>query len=111
MILEALRIIVPCRGSWLPEPIAKEDEMETKPLVLMVGVYGSKADADTDYEDAKALNRNGFFGILDAAVITKDDNGTIYVVNKDEKTTRQGAAASTGSGSRSNLIRPLSISG
>jgi hypothetical protein len=75
--------------------------METKPLVLLVGVYDSKADADADCEDAKALNRNSFFGIFDAAVITKDDNGTIHV-NKDEKTTRQGATASTGSGSRSN---------
>jgi uncharacterized membrane protein len=102
--------------------------METKPLVLMVGVYDSKADAGTGYEDAKVLNCNGFFGIFDAAVITKDDHGTIHG-NKDEKTTRQGAAASAGSGSRSNatswepqvsidapdgvdnLIRPLSVSG
>ena len=52
--------------------------METKPLVLMGGVYDSEADADTDYEDTKVLNRNGF-GIFDAAVIRKDDNGTIHV--------------------------------
>ena len=44
--------------------------METKPVVLLVGVYDSKADADTDHGDAKVLNRNGFFGIFDAAVIT-----------------------------------------
>jgi len=65
--------------------------METEPLVLMVGLYDSKADADTDHEDVKVLNRNGFFGIFDAAVITEGDNGTI-AINKDEKTTRQGAA-------------------
>ena len=38
--------------------------METKPVVLLVGVYDSKADADTDHEDAKVLNRNGFLGSL-----------------------------------------------
>jgi hypothetical protein len=32
--------------------------METKPPVLLVGVYDSKADPDTDYEDAKVLNRS-----------------------------------------------------
>jgi hypothetical protein len=98
MILEAPRLSVPCRGSWSPELIAKEDEMETKPL-LLVGVYDSKADADTDYGDAKVLNRNGFFGILDAAVITKDDNGHDSR-QPGEKTTRQGAAADRWHGHR-----------
>jgi uncharacterized membrane protein len=93
-----------------PELIAKEDEMETKPLVLLVGVYDSKADADTDYEDAEVLNRKGFFGVFDAAVITKDNNGRIHV-NKDEKTTGQGAAACTSSGSRVARLRRRSLIG
>ena len=65
--------------------------MEENPVMVFVGVYDSKAGAEADYDDI-LLDRLGSFGVFDAAVITKDDDGTIHV-NKDEKTLRQGALA------------------
>jgi transposase len=50
MTLEAPRLSVHCKASWPPELRAKEDEMETKPPGLLVGVYDSKADANTHDE-------------------------------------------------------------
>ena len=64
--------------------------MEQNPVMVLVGIYGSEADAQADYDDVKRLNSFTTFGIFDAAVITKDGDGRVRV-NKDEKTTRQGA--------------------
>src|SRR6267154_514574 len=51
-----------------------------------------EADVPADYDDVKRLNSFTTFGIFDAAVIAKDGDGGVRV-NKDEKTTRQGALA------------------
>jgi uncharacterized membrane protein len=66
--------------------------MEQNPVMVLVGIYGSEADAQADYDDVKRLNSFTTFGIFDAAVIEKDGDGRVRV-NKDEKTTRQGALA------------------
>jgi len=66
--------------------------MEQKPVMVLVGIYGSEADAQADYDDVKRLNSFTTFGIFDAAVITKDGDGRVRV-DKDEKNTRQGALA------------------
>jgi uncharacterized membrane protein len=66
--------------------------MEQNPLMVLVGIYGSKADAQADYDDVKRPNSFSDFGVFDAALITKDGDGRVGV-NKDEKTTRQGALA------------------
>ena len=64
--------------------------MEQNPVTVLVGIYGSEADAQADYDDVKGLNSFTDFGIFDAAVITKDGDGRVHV-DKDEKNTRQGA--------------------
>jgi uncharacterized membrane protein len=64
--------------------------MEQNPVMVLVGIYGSETDAKADYDDVKRLNSFTTFGIFDAAVITRDGDGRVRV-NKDEKTTRQGA--------------------
>jgi len=66
--------------------------VEQDPVMVLVGIYGSEADAQPDYDDVKLLDSFSTFGIFDAAVITKDGDGRVRV-DKDEKTTRQGAGA------------------
>jgi uncharacterized membrane protein len=65
--------------------------MEENAVIVFVGVYDSKAEAEADYDDI-LLDHVGTVGVFDAAVITKDDDGRVHV-DKDEKTLRQGALA------------------
>jgi uncharacterized membrane protein len=79
-------------------------------VFIYIGTYASEVDARADYDVVKDLHAVGAVGTYDAAVITKDDRGTIHV-NKDETTTRHGAWGGAAAGALVGILFPPSIIG
>lgn len=77
-------------------------------VFIYVGTYASEVDARADYEVVKDMHVVGEVGTYDAAVVTKDGNGTIHV-NKDEISTRRGAWGGAGAGALIGILFPPSI--
>lgn len=83
--------------------------MSDKPMFLYVGEYESVADAKTDLEELKELHREKFVGTYDAAVVTKNEDGKVQVVDKIEKPTQHGGWAGLAVGAALGVIFPPSI--
>jgi uncharacterized membrane protein len=79
------------------------------PVFLYVGEYDSVEDAKADLEELKELHREDVVGTYDAAVITKNEEGKVKIVDKIEKPTQHGGWAGLAVGAALGLIFPPSI--
>jgi uncharacterized membrane protein len=79
-------------------------------VFIYVGTYPGRAQARDDYQVVKDLHSAGAVGTYDAAVVTKDDRGTVHV-NKDEMATRHGAWGGAAAGAAIGVLFPPSIIG
>jgi uncharacterized membrane protein len=79
------------------------------PVFLYVGEYDSVEDAKADLEELKELHREHVVGTYDAAVITKNEEGKVKIVDKIEKPTQHGGWAGLAVGAALGLIFPPSI--
>jgi len=64
-----------------------ENAVSDNPMFLYVGDYESVDDAKADLEELKQLHREHVVGTYDAAVLTKDEEGKVKIVDKTEKPT------------------------
>lgn len=78
-------------------------------LLLYAGEYESVEDAKADLETLKDLHRDKFVGTYDAAVVTKNEEGKVEVVDKIEKPTEHGGWAGLAVGAALGLIFPPSV--
>ena len=83
--------------------------MSDNPVFLYVGEYDSVEDAKADLEELKELHREDVVGTYDAAVITKNEEGKVKIVDKIEKPTQHGGWAGLAVGAALGLIFPPSI--
>lgn len=68
-------------------------------LVLLAGRYAHESEATADYEAVKDLyHRLGREATFDAAVLSRDDRGTVHIVHKHEEPTRRAALGGLGLG-------------
>ena len=81
-----------------------------KPVFIYIGTYASEAAAEGDYQIVRDLYTVGDIGTFDAAVITKDEDGTVHVT-KDEMPTRHGAWNGAGVGAVIGILFPPAIIG
>jgi uncharacterized membrane protein len=79
------------------------------PVFLYVGEYDSVEDAKADLEELKELHREDVVGTYDAAVITKNEDGKVKIVDKIEKPTQHGGWAGLAVGAALGLIFPLGV--
>ena len=76
--------------------------------VVYLGVYGSAADAEADYEAIKDLHvEEGLMDAYDAAVIARDDKGKVKITKKHETPTRVGGVLGAGVGVATGLVIAL----
>jgi len=90
----------------------REKESNTvseNPMFLYMGEYESVDDAKADLEELKELHREDVVGTYDAAVLTKNEEGKVKVVDKIEKPTQHGGWAGLAVGAAIGLIFPPSI--
>src|SRR5215204_1678105 len=78
-------------------------------LLLYAGEYESVDEAKADLEALKELHREHFVGTYDAAVVTKNAEGKVEVVDKIEKPTQHGGWAGLAVGAALGLIFPPSV--
>ena len=83
--------------------------MSDNPMFLYAGDYESVDDAKADLEALKELHREHLVGTYDAAVITKDEEGKVKIVDKTEKPTQHGGWAGLAVGAAIGVIFPPSI--
>ncbi|MGH3145939.1 MAG: DUF1269 domain-containing protein, partial [Rubrobacter sp.] len=80
--------------------------MSDNPVFLYAGEYESVEDAKADLEALKELHREHVVGTYDAAVITKNEDGKVKIVDKIEKPTQHGGWAGLAAGAALGLIFP-----
>ena len=66
-------------------------------------------DAKADLEELKELHREHVVGTYDAAVITKNEEGKVKIVDKIEKPTQHGGWAGLAVGAALGLIFPPGV--
>jgi uncharacterized membrane protein len=91
----------------------KERSMSDNPMFLYAGEYESVEDAKSDLEVLKEMHRDHIVGTYDAAVVTKNEEGKVKIVDKIEKPTQHGGWAGAAVGAAMGLIFPpgLLVSG
>jgi uncharacterized membrane protein len=83
--------------------------MSDNPVFLYAGEYDSIDDARADLETLKELHREHVVGTYDAAVVTKNEDGKVDIVDKIEKPTQHGGWAGMAVGAAMGLIFPPGI--
>ena len=83
--------------------------MSDNPVFLYVGEYDSVEDAKADLEELKELHSEHVVGTYDAAVITKNEEGKVNIVDKIEKPTQHGGWAGLAVGAALGLIFPPGV--
>jgi uncharacterized membrane protein len=84
-------------------------KMSDKSMFLYAGEYDTVEDAKADLEALKELHSDKFVGTYDAAVITKNEEGKVKIVEKIEKPTQHGGWAGLAVGAALGLIFPPSV--
>ena len=83
--------------------------MSDNPAFLYAGEYDSVDDARADLETLKEMHREHVVGTYDAAVVTKNEEGKVDIVDKIEKPTQHGGWAGMAVGAAMGLIFPPGI--
>jgi len=89
--------------------MGKERAVSDNPVFLYAGEYDSVDEARTDLETLKELHREHVVGTYDAAVVTKNEEGKVDIVDKIEKPTQHGGWAGMAVGAAMGLIFPPGI--
>jgi uncharacterized membrane protein len=87
----------------------KERSMSDNPMFLYAGEYDNVDDAKADLEVLKEMHREHIVGTYDAAVVTKNEEGKVKIVDKIEKPTQHGGWAGMAVGAAVGLIFPPGI--
>ena len=77
-------------------------------MFLYAGEYENVDDAKADLDALKELHREHVVGTYDAAVVTKNEEGKVKIVDKIEKPTQHGGWAGMAVGAAMGLIFPPS---
>ena len=83
--------------------------MSDNPMFLYAGEYDDVDDAKADLKELKELHSEHLVGTYDAAVVTKNENGKVKIVDKTEKPTQHGGWAGLAVGAAIGVIFPPSI--
>jgi uncharacterized membrane protein len=83
--------------------------MSDEQMFLYAGEYETVEDAKADLEVLREAHRQHLVGTFDAAVVTKNEEGKVKIVDKIEKPTQHGGWAGLAVGAAIGLIFPPSI--
>jgi uncharacterized membrane protein len=86
-----------------------ENAVSDNPVFLYAAEYENVEDAKADLDVLKELHREHVVGTYDAAVVTKNEEGKVKIVDKIEKPTQHGGWAGMAVGAAMGLIFPPSI--
>jgi uncharacterized membrane protein len=84
--------------------------MSDDPVFVYAAVYGSRADAEADYDVLLELHSEKLVGSYDVALMYKDDDGKVHVT-KHEKPTQHGAWTGAAVGALIGIVFPPAVLG
>jgi uncharacterized membrane protein len=84
--------------------------MSDRPVFIYAATYGSREDAQADYESLLDLHAMSLVGTYDVALIHKDAEGKVHVM-KHEKPTQHGAWGGIAVGAVVGILFPPSVLG
>jgi uncharacterized membrane protein len=79
------------------------------PVFIYAGEYDDVEDAKADLEALEELHREHVVGTYDAAVVTKNEEGKVEIVDKIEKPTQHGGWYGAAVGAAIGLVFPPGI--
>jgi uncharacterized membrane protein len=79
------------------------------PVFMYAGEYDDVEDAKADLEALKELHSEHLLGTYDAAVVTKNEEGKVKIVDKIEKPPQHGGWAGAAVGAALGLVFPPGI--
>jgi uncharacterized membrane protein len=79
-------------------------------LFIYIGTYPTREAAESDYEQVWGLHASGAVGTYDAAIVTKDTDGTVHV-HKVEMATRHAGWSGAVAGAMVGVLFPPVIIG
>ena len=82
---------------------------DDKPLVVYAGSYADGFEAETDFREIKAAHHAGLIDKYQSALFTKQDDGTVKVLNTDSTTRGSGAKWGLATGAVVGLLFPPSL--
>ena len=82
---------------------------DDKPLVVYAGSYADGFEAETDFREIKAAHHAGLIDKYQSALFTKEDDGTVKVLNTDSTTRGSGAKWGLATGAVVGLLFPPSL--
>jgi uncharacterized membrane protein len=77
-------------------------------VFVFIGAYGSTAAAWEDYDSVKELHSRGVIGTYDAAIVNKDTDGKVHVLQR-EKPTEKGAWTGVAIGAVVGILFPPTL--
>ena len=83
--------------------------MSDNPVFIYAGEYDDVEDAKAALEALKELHREHVVGTYDAAVVTKNEEGKVEIVDKIEKPTQHGSWYGAAVGAALGLVFPPGI--
>jgi uncharacterized membrane protein len=87
----------------------RKNSMSDNPVFLYVDEYETVDAAKADLEELKQLHQEHVVGTYDAAILTKNEEGKVEIVDKIEKPTQHGGWAGLAVGAAIGLIFPPSV--
>jgi uncharacterized membrane protein len=79
------------------------------PVFIYAGEYDDVEDAKADLQALRELHREHVVGTYDAAVVTKNEEGKVKIVDKIEKPTQHGGWYGAAVGAALGLVFPPGI--
>ena len=83
--------------------------MSDNPVFMYAGEYDNVEDAKADLEALRELHSEHIVGTYDAAVVTKNEEGKVEIVDKIEKPTQHGGWYGAAVGAALGLVFPPGI--
>ena len=85
--------------------MADNEEM----IVVFAGAYGSLPEAELDFETIKDLHKEKWVGKYEAALFTKQDDGSVKIIDTDATSRSKGLKIGAAAGAVVGLLFPPSL--
>jgi uncharacterized membrane protein len=88
----------------------KGSEMADKDQVIVfAGTYGSLHEAELDFQTIKDLQKEKLVGKYEAVVFTKQDDGSVKIIDTDNNSRRKGLKIGVAAGAVVGILFPPSL--
>jgi uncharacterized membrane protein len=82
---------------------------DNEQLIVFAGTYGSLHEAELDFETIKDLQNEKLVGKYEAAVFTKQDDGSVKVIDTDKNSRKKGLKIGVAAGAVVGILFPPSL--